>query len=196
MRTFLISVILISFLAHTVSASQIVAGSPEDKMFQLISAETNSEIKLQRLADYEKQFPQSKALANVYLIAIELYREKGDRDRVNEYGEKVLKLDERNVTAMMTLSRNYAIQRKNLDRAVELAQRAVEVIGKMKGEPTPVSSTDSKWKEYLQATEAAAQGILDYTKAIKGREPESAPVTSSVVAPTPVQQSEADTSKR
>jgi hypothetical protein len=101
-------------------------------------------------------------------MVIELYREKNDPDKIIEYGEKALKIDEGNVTAMMALSRNYAIKRVNLDRAVELAQKAVDQIGKLRAGPPPTSHTDVQWKSYLDSTEAAAKSILTYTKSVRG----------------------------
>jgi hypothetical protein len=109
------------------------------------------------------------ALSNVYLMMIEVYRQKDDRGHVIEYGEKVLTLDDKNVTAMMVLSRNYAIERMKVDRAVELAQRAVELLGKMRSMPAPSSQTEAQWKEYLDNTEGAARNILSYAVSIKGR---------------------------
>jgi hypothetical protein len=69
---------------------------------------------------------------------------------------------------MMVLSRNYAIKRVNLDRAVELAQKAVDQIAKMRSTPPPVTHTDAQWKTYLDGTEAAARNILSYTTSIRG----------------------------
>ena len=170
MRTILALLSLLCLVPQPAKGRQITAGSDEDKMFQTLSAETDSEVKLQHLMDYEKQFPQSKALTNIYLMAIDIYREKEDQDHIIEYGEKVLNLDQNNVTALMILSRNYAIQGRDIDRAIELAGRAVDVIGRMKTQPRPTSYTEARWKDYLQVTEAAAQSILEYTKMVKSHE--------------------------
>ena len=173
MKTVLFSIIALCLLSEFANAGQIVAGTTEDKMFQQITADTNPDSKLQELMEFEKQFPQSKALPNVYLMTIDLYRQKGDRAKIIEYGEKILKFDQGNVTAMMVLARNFAIEGKNLDRAVELAQQAVDRIGKMRTEAVPPQYTDTQWKDYLQNTEAAAQSILGYAKSIKGNRPSS-----------------------
>jgi len=169
MGTVMISALLLSLLPQPAGASQIVAGSQEEKVFQEITAETNGDAKLQKLAGFEKQFPRSRVLPNIYLMTIDLYREKNDTDRVIEYAEKVLKIDERNITAMMILSRSYAIQRKHLDRAVEFAQKAVDEIGRIRSSPAPTSYTASQWKEYLDSTEASARSILAYTTMIRGQ---------------------------
>jgi tetratricopeptide (TPR) repeat protein len=169
MRTLVFAILMVCATAVHASATQILAGSAEDKAFQKIQAESNAEAKLQGLLGFERQFPQSKALSSVYLMMIEYYRQKDDRERVIEYGEKVLRLDDKNVTAMMVLSRNYAIERRNVDRAVELAQKAVELIGQMRSLPPPTSQTDAQWKAYLDNTEGAARSILSYAMNIKGR---------------------------
>jgi hypothetical protein len=169
MRTMLGSIRLLCLTPSLASAGQIIAGTSEDRMFQRITVETNPDAKLQTLIDFEKQFPQSKVLPDVYLMVIDSYRQKGDRVKVIEYGEKVLKIDNSNVTAMMILSRNYSLERKNLDRAVALAQQAVDLIAKMKGEPTPVRYSDTQWKDYLLGTEGAARSILEYAKSVRGQ---------------------------
>ena len=168
MKTLWIASVLF-LMPQPVGAVQVIAGSQEDKAFQQITAETNGEAKLQRLTDFEKQFPRSRVLPNVYLMVIDLYRQKNDTDRIIEYAEKVLKVDDRNITAMMVLSRNFAMQKKNLDRAVELAQKAVDELSKMRSSPVPSTHTEAQWKSYLDTTESAARGILTYTTSIRGQ---------------------------
>jgi hypothetical protein len=146
---------------------QIIAGSPEDRLYQQIRSEQGAAAKLQMLMEFENRFPQSKVLPDVYLIIIDLYRQKYDRLKIIEYGEKTLKLDQHNVTAMMALSRNYAIEGKNLDRAVTLAEQAVSAIEKMKTGPIPSQLTEAQWKDYLQNTEGAARSILEYARSVK-----------------------------
>jgi len=153
---------------HT-AAAQVIAGTDEDKLFQQIVTASNADAKLQLLVDFDKRFPQSKVLPDVYLMAIDLYRKKNDRTKILEYGEKTLKVDQNNITAMMALSRNYALEGKNLDRAVQLGEQAVRLIETMKTQSTPPRFTDSQWKTYLQSTEGAAKTILEYAKTIKAR---------------------------
>ena len=150
-------------------SGQIIAGTPEDKVFQQLTAETSPDSKLRILIDFENQFPHSKALPDVYLMMIDVYRQRSDRSKIIEYGEKTLKIDQNNVTAMMAVSRNYALEGKNLDRAVTLAEQAVSLVDKMKLQSTPARFTDTQWKDYLQNTEAAARSILQYAKTIRGR---------------------------
>lgn len=125
--------------------------------------------RLRLLADFEEQFPQSRVLPDVYLMMIDIYRQKADRTKIIEYGEKTLKADEQNITAMMVLSRNYALERKNVDRAVMLAEQAVDLADKMKAGPLPSGYSDAQWKNYVQTTQEAAKSILEYAKTVRGR---------------------------
>ena len=105
MRTPLFSALVLCLFALPAMA-QIVAGSAEEKAFQQLQNESNSDVRLQKLSDFEKTYPRSRALPNVYLMVIDFYREKNDPDKIIEYAEKALKIDEENITAMMALSRN------------------------------------------------------------------------------------------
>ena len=168
MKAILVAIALTCLIPPAV-ADQIVAGTPEDKSLQRITTETNPENKLQAILEFERQFPQSKALPDVYLMAVEIYRQKGERTKVLEYGERTLKIDQGNVNATMVLARNYAIEGKSVDRALALAQQAVDRIVKLKGEAVPPSYSESQWKDYLQSTETAARSILNYAKSVKAQ---------------------------
>jgi len=115
MRRYLVAAGLASLLSISpdqtrIVARQIIAGTAEDKLFQEL-AKTNAKAKLEMLIDFENRFPQSKALPDVYLMIIDVYRQRDDRAKILEYGEKTLKVDPNNVTAMMALSRNYTLER-------------------------------------------------------------------------------------
>jgi len=122
----------------------VIAGSPEDKAFQQIDAESNTDKKIALLQDFEKQFPQSKTLREVYLELMKIYQEKNDSAKVMEYGEKIIKVDADNLSALLTLSRAYALERKNLDRAVQYAQKAVDIATRMKSQPPPAGYSDEQ----------------------------------------------------
>jgi tetratricopeptide (TPR) repeat protein len=166
-RAIAISLICMSMISSAVNG-QIIAGSREDKLFRQISAEPDADARLRLIVDFEREFPKSKALQSLYLKAIDVYRDKEDRAKIIEYGEKVLSLDKDNVNAMLILARNYAIAQKNLDRAVLLAQQAVDSIESLKGQPTPASYSDAQWKAYLQSTDGAAKEILAFVKSVRG----------------------------
>lgn len=169
MKTRLFSLACISLMlvfAATANA-QIKAGSDEDKAMRKILAEKNADSRIPLLVDFEKQFPQSKVLSDVYMMLVDIYNDKKDTAKVAEYGEKVIKVDPQNVTAYVTVSRIYAMERKNLDVAVSYAQKAVENAEKMKTQPAQSNYTDAEWKQLIKDNEEAAKGQLNYANAVK-----------------------------
>jgi tetratricopeptide (TPR) repeat protein len=157
---------LVLVLAATANA-QVKAGSEEDKAFQKITAQKNPDAQIPLLLDFEKQFPQSKALAEVYQMLVDIYSMKQDNAKIVEYGEKAIKADEKNVSALVAVSRAYAIERKNLEVAVSYAQKAVDNVDKMKSQPAPSNYSDAEWKQLIKDNEDAAKGQLTYAKAVK-----------------------------
>jgi len=155
-------------LAFSATAfAQLKANSEEDKAYRKITAEKNPDTQLTMLQDFEKQFPQSKALPDVYMMVVDYYTAKGDNAKVAEYGEKAIKIDPQNVSALLAVSRSLTIQRKNLEVAVSYAQKAVDNVEKMKTQPAPGNYSDAEWKQLIKDNEEAAKGQLNYSKAIK-----------------------------
>jgi len=169
LRVFVV-ILLVCEIELLAARPQVRAGSPEAKMFDQITAETSPETKLEMIGSFEKEFPQSKILSMVYLMAVDVYRAKQDRVKIAEFAEKALGADNTNVTAMMVLARNHAMDARNVDRAIELAQRAVDRMALLRTEQAPTGYTAAQWEEYVRTTEEAAKQILGYARAIKARE--------------------------
>jgi len=168
--TVIVASIVSCLLLGLTSSAQVKAGSSESQLFDKIASETNPDSKLDLIASFEKQFPSSRILANVYLLGVDVYRQKGDRGKLIEYGEKVLQKDNINITAMMLLARNYAMESKNLDRAIELGQRARDQIVKLRGASPPLGYSAAQWSDYLQTSDTSAGQFLEYVKAVKARQ--------------------------
>src|SRR5215469_11015587 len=115
MKTRVILTLCVVFVWGLVSLAnaQVQAGSPEDKAFQKIDAENNADAKIALLLDFEKQFPQSKALREAYLQLLQIYQDKNDQAKIIEYGEKTIKLDPVNIVALLTVTRAYSLDGKN-----------------------------------------------------------------------------------
>jgi hypothetical protein len=156
-------------LMHSIAqATQVKAGSAEDQLFQRISTEADVDKKVKSLLEFERQFPRSKVLGDLYMMLVETYRQREDRPKIIEFGEKTLKVDADNVTAMIILARNYALEGNNLDRAVKLAERAVDRLGVMKTKGSSSGRyTPEQWKDYLASTESSARSVLEYTRSVK-----------------------------
>src|SRR5262245_50207928 len=135
MKTRVILTLCVVFVWGLVSiaSAQVKAGSPEDKAFQKIDAEQSPDGKVALLLDFEKQFPSSSALREAYLQLISLYQQKNDHAKVIEYGEKAIKLDPNNLTALLTVTHAYSLEGKSasLDKAIQYAQRSLDQVSKL-----------------------------------------------------------------
>ena len=169
MKTRVILTLCIALMLGLVSNvhAQLVAGSPEDKAFQKIDAETNGDAKEALLLDFEKQFPQSNVMPEVYSMLMGAYQQKNNTAKVNEYGEKIIKVDANNVSARIAVARNYALAKQNLELAIDYAQKAIDILSKMKAGPMPANFTKEQWDAYVAGNEQAAQGLLAYAKSLK-----------------------------
>ena len=166
MKTRVILTLFVVFVTGlAVSAyAQLIAGSPEDAAYTKIVGENNPDAKATLLLDFERQFPQSRVLPDIYVMLMTVYQQKNDTAKANDFGEKAIKIDAENVTALLAVSRNYSIERKNLDKAVQYAQKAVTAMEKMKSQPPPPNYTPDQWKGYIDSTEQAAKSMLAYAK--------------------------------
>src|SRR5215831_6941443 len=171
MKTKVMLALCVVFVWGLVSSvyAQVQAGSPEDKAFQKIDAENNPDGKVTLLLDFEKQFPQSKALREAYLQLLQIFQDKNDQGKIIEYGEKAIKIDPNNIVALLTVTRAYSLDGKSasLDRAIAYAQRALDECGKLKNSPPQQGYTDKAWKDYVTGNEALAQNYLSYAKSLK-----------------------------
>jgi DNA repair ATPase RecN len=147
----------------------VQAGSPEDKAFQKIDAESSPDGKIVLLLDFEKQFPTSRAIREAYLQLVQLYQQKNESAKIIEYSEKVLKVDPSNLVALLTAARAYSLEGKppSVDRAIQYGQKAEAEIAKMKSGPPQQGYTDDQWKQYINENEQLAKNYLSYARALK-----------------------------
>jgi hypothetical protein len=171
MKTAVILTLCNVFVWGLVSSAnaQVIAGSPEDKAFQKIDAENNIDGKVTLLLDFEKQFPQSKAIREAYLQLVQIYQQKNDQPKVIEFGEKALRADPANIEALLAVTRAYSLDGKqaSLDRAIQYAQKAIDQLGKMKSQPAQQGKTDEQWKQYIDSNDQLAKTYLSYAQSLK-----------------------------
>ena len=171
MKTKSISVVCIALILAVASIAsaqaRVQAGSDEDKALRKITAQTNPDLQIPMLQDFEKQFPKSQALSEVYAMLVDIYMTKQDNAKIIEYGEKAIKADEKNVSALVAVSRAYAMKGEKLEVAVSYAQKAVDNVDRMKTQPAPSNYSDAEWKQLIKDNEDAAKGQLSYAKAVK-----------------------------
>ena len=171
MKTRVIVTLCVVFVWGLVSLgyAQVQAGSPEDKAFQKIDAESNPDAKIELLLQFEKQFAQSKAVRDAYLQLVELYQAKNNSGKVIEYSEKILKMDPDNLAALLKATYAYSLEGKpaSLDRAIQYGQKAVDEITKLKSGPPQQGYTDDQWKQYIDSNEQLAKNYLSYARSLK-----------------------------
>ena len=142
------SLLLVIFLACVGAAQTQVVPDPE----------------IQKLLEFEKNFPNSKALSDLYVSLLSLLHQRNDQIKIEEVGERALKSFPDNFTILLTVSHNYGLQKKNLDRAIQLAQRAVDVLTRQKGEQR--YQDDPKWKAYIDSVSTAAKANLNWLNSL------------------------------
>src|SRR3954470_4878221 len=159
--------LVLAFASIASAQARVQAGSDEDKALRKITAQTNPDAQIPMLLDFEKQYPKSQALSEVYAMLVDIYMTKQDNSKIIEYGEKAIKADEKNVSALVAVSRAYAMKRENLEVAVSYAQKAVDNVNKMKTQPAPSNYSPAEWEQLIKDNEDAAKGQLSYAKAVK-----------------------------
>ena len=171
MKTKIISVmciaLVLAFASIASAQARVQAGSDEDKALRKINALTSPDAQIPMLLDFEKQYPKSQALSEVYAMLVDIYMTKQDSAKIIEYGEKAIKADEKNVSALVAVSRAYAMKGEKLEVAVSYAQKAVDNVDKMKTQPAPSNYSDAEWKQLIKDNEDAAKGQLSYAKAVR-----------------------------
>ena len=152
----------------SIANAQLKAGSPEEAAYEKIDAEKNSEAKLVLVLDYEKQYPtvSPRVLANIFLMAMDIYSERDDKAKIAEYGDKAVAKDPENVSALLRVSRNYASEQTNLDKAVEYAEKAKKIIEAMRTQPVPVGTTETQYKQWLDANAQSADQYSSYARTL------------------------------
>jgi hypothetical protein len=157
------SCIALVFGLASVANAQLRAGSPEEAAYNKIEAEKTPDAKLALLLDFEKQFPTSnpKVLSMIFLMAMDIYATKDDKAKIAEYGDKAIAKDPENISALLRVSRNYIVEKTNLPKAAEHAQKAKEIIARMRSEPTPLNTSEQQWKTWLDQNDTAARQYFE-----------------------------------
>ena len=129
-----------------------------------ISAEANLDRKIALLLGFEKAYPKSLALPQVYTSLMNIHVTRGDSRGAMNYGEKVIQLDPINVTALVQVSRNYTILQTNPAKAIEYAEKAAAIAARNKTLP-PQNGLDAEtWRKWAASMDSSAQANLIWVK--------------------------------
>jgi tetratricopeptide (TPR) repeat protein len=147
--------------------AKIAAGSPEDRAFMAIKRAATPEAKIPLLLDFEKQYPKSPAMSTVYTTLLGIYLQQSDNAKMIEYGEKAIKVDAKNMTALLALSRGYALSEKpDIEKAKAFAERATKVLAELRTKPPQPGYSDSEWKDWLKQNDESVGPWAEYVKAL------------------------------
>jgi len=116
--------------------------------------------------EFEKTFPQSTLITDVYELLMDDYTARNDTVKALEYGEKALKVKPENLRVLVAVSYRLAVAGRDLDRATSYAQRAIKVADRMKNQAPPPSYTRESWVEFVSRNRASAEGTLKYIREI------------------------------
>ena len=161
--------IVLMALAVDVSA-QLVAGSPEDALFQQITAATSPEEKIALANQFEREFTDASdsIMVSLFSILMDSYERQQEHRQALAYGEQIIDLDPDNVDAYMALCRFLSVNlREDLDQAVEYGERAVSLAEALSDQEVPPNYTPEQWQAYASQTEEYARNILSYARTIR-----------------------------
>jgi tetratricopeptide (TPR) repeat protein len=148
--------------------SKITAGSAEDKAFMAVKRATTPEAQIEAILDFEKRFPKSSALASMYTTMLGIYLQKNDTAKLIEIGEKVIKLDAKNMTALLALSRGYALgETPNVEKAKAFADQANALLTELRAKPPQPGFSESEWKAWLKQNDESVGPWVEYVKALE-----------------------------
>ena len=162
---------VIVLLALSVNASaQLVAGSPEDALFQQITRATSPAEKITLANQFEQEFGDTSGsvMVSIYSILMDSHEKQQDHRQALAYGEQIIDMDPDNVTAYMALCRYLSVNlREDLDQAVEYGQRALTLAEALSDQEAPPNYTPEQWESYTLQTEEYARSILSYARTIR-----------------------------
>ena len=157
------------FLAVATNASaQLIAGSPEDRLYQQITAAADPEEKERLCLEFEQQFSESDVVVDIYVMLMEIYGQRNDNSKLIEFGEKAIEMDDDNISALMTVSRTLAVARQQLPKAVQYGERAVAAAEGLSEQAPPPQYSQEQWMQYVESTVSAARSILSYARSVSG----------------------------
>jgi len=126
---------------------------------------------------FTSDFPQADNNTKKFVFqrVMQSYQQLNNFEKTVEYGDKLLALDPNDLPALLTLSsilperlpQPEDKKAQQLDRAMEIAQKAMTQVNALVSGPKPAQVTDQQWaeeKNRLQATVYASIGLVHLNK--------------------------------
>ncbi len=142
----------------------------ERQAYLAVQNELDPDRTIQMVNDFEKNFPNSKALSYVYLKGAIAFQQKSDVQQVIAYGEKSVKLNGENPGALLlmaaTLPEPRSMQGNDLDKekklseAEEDANRAIKIIEQLPKQPSETDEQLQKRKSGYTSWAHSSLGMV------------------------------------
>jgi hypothetical protein len=145
---------------------------PEFTDFQRASNERNIFTRIKLLLSFEKNYPRSLLLPDVYADLVDLYIAKGDPSTAMTYGDKLVELEPDDVRALVKVSQAYGLAQINLREARRYAEKAVASAAKLKtlsysARPSEYRSyKEAEWASHVNVLNASAKDNLDWVNQV------------------------------
>lgn len=157
------------------TTAKITAGGAEDRALIAIKAESDPEKKAALVQEFEKNMPQSAIWPNAYTHIANFYLQRNDTKRMIEFGAKLFKLDPKNMSALLALSRGHALsENRNLEKAQEFASLAVAVLEELRVKPPQGGFSEQEWKDWIRQNDESVKPWVEYVKALQQPPPAAA----------------------
>jgi hypothetical protein len=134
--------------------------------YERASKQTSTPARIQLLLNFERNFPQSELLPNVYEDLMDLHMVKGDPTTAMKYGDKLAEVAPGNVRALVKVSQAYGRAQINLGEARRYAEKAVGAAAQLKsGKVRPSEYREysaAKWTSTVAELDASAKKNLEW----------------------------------
>lgn len=158
-----------------VGPSARAARAEENRETWAVVSELDPDRAIQLASDFEKKYPDSRSLADIYAAAGIAYATKGEAKRAIEYGEKSLKLDPQNLRALLllvpllpqpqVLASGGLDKEKKLADAESYAQRALVLIEQVPKQPNETDDQFQRRKAEVDASVHSGLGLVHLERA-------------------------------
>ena len=151
--------------------------TPEEaQAMQAVQGELDPDRTIQLTTEFAQKYPNSPFLTLVYTYAASAYQQKGDIDKVLEFGEKSLQLNDNNLLSLLIMAAmlpqpqalSSGDPEKKLAQAEEYANRALKLIEDLPQQPDETEEQLKSRKAQLAKEPHSALGMVHLSRAQQG----------------------------
>jgi hypothetical protein len=162
----------INFVVPTTAVNPSAAKSSRSREvldYVAIQGERDLGRKLSRLQKFQKDYPRSDIMSNLFPILMEVYVSQQQSSVAASYVQKILRGNAENVIALIAESHEHALQ-ADFAASMEVAERAVSAAEKLKSRRPPAPYTGPAWDAWVGIFEGKARTNLAAIKRLTAPE--------------------------